>query len=78
MTKSDLSRLTQLGSIVTLPDNPAAPILERVLNSKNITKFLVRFIAPEFTSLCPMTSQPDFVHLVIDYFPDKWLVEQSL
>jgi 7-cyano-7-deazaguanine reductase len=77
MTKSDLSGLTQLGSNVALPDNPDAAILERVSNSKNTTNFLVRFTAPEFTSLCPMTGQPDFAHLVIDYLPNKWLVESK-
>ena len=35
--------------------------------------YLVRFTAPEFTSLCPVTGQPDFAHLVIDYVPGQWL-----
>ena len=37
--------------------------------------YVVRFVQPEFTSLCPITGQPDFAHLVIDYIPDRWLVE---
>jgi 7-cyano-7-deazaguanine reductase len=37
----------------------------------------VRFAAPEFTSLCPLTGQPDFAHLVIDYVPRDWLVESK-
>jgi 7-cyano-7-deazaguanine reductase len=38
---------------------------------------VVRFTAPEFTSLCPVTGQPDFAHLVIDYVPGRWLVESK-
>ena len=37
--------------------------------------YVTRFVTPEFTSICPMTGQPDFAHLVIDYAPDKWIVE---
>ena len=37
----------------------------------------VRFTEPEFSSLCPMTGQPEFAHLVIDYVPQKWLVESK-
>ena len=66
MTKTDVSQLTQLGSSVTLPTNPDEAELEKVPNSNSDTQFLVRFTAPEFTSICPMTGQPDFAHLVID------------
>jgi 7-cyano-7-deazaguanine reductase len=40
-------------------------------------RYLIRFAAPEFTSLCPLTGQPDFAHLVIDYVPDQWIVESK-
>src|SRR5690606_28260076 len=40
-------------------------------------KYVVRFTCPEFTSLCPVTGQPDFAHLVIDYIPKKKLVESK-
>ena len=39
--------------------------------------YSVRFICPEFTSLCPVTGQPDFGHLIIDYVPNKYLVESK-
>ena len=39
--------------------------------------YLVRFAAPEFTTLCPITGQPDFAHLVIDYAPRAKLVESK-
>ena len=77
MTKTDVSRLTQLGSSISLPANPDAAVLERVANSHQGATYVVRFTAPEFTSLCPMTGQPDFAHLVIDYVPGKWLVESK-
>lgn len=77
MTKTDTSGLSQLGAEVELPQNPEEAILERVPNSQDETEYMVRFTAPEFTSLCPMTGQPDFAHLVIDYLPNKWLVESK-
>jgi 7-cyano-7-deazaguanine reductase len=51
--------------------------LERVPNGNRDALYLVRFTAPEFTSLCPITGQPDFAHLVIDYAPGEWLVESK-
>ena len=52
-------------------------MLERVPNPHPGVPYLVRFAAPEFTSLCPLTGQPDFAHLVIDYVPRDWLVESK-
>jgi 7-cyano-7-deazaguanine reductase len=72
-----LSALTQLGRSVTLPDSPDAATLERVPNPHVGQHYLARFTAPEFTSLCPITGQPDFAQLMIDYVPNKWLVESK-
>ena len=69
--------LTQLGSRTTLPSSPEEAVLERVVNSQFRVDYCIRFTAPEFTSLCPMTGQPDFAHLVIDYVPGEWLVESK-
>ena len=77
MTKTDVSSLTQLGATAALPANPDVAVIERVANSQGDTPYVVRFVAPEFTSLCPMTGQPDFAHLVIDYVPGRWLVESK-
>jgi 7-cyano-7-deazaguanine reductase len=74
---TDTSGLTQLGSPTALPESPEKAVLERVPNSQQDVDYLVRFTAPEFTSLCPMTGQPDFAHLVIDYVPEAWLVESK-
>jgi 7-cyano-7-deazaguanine reductase len=69
--------LTQLGSATQVPTSPEEAVLERVSNPQKGTRYAVRFTAPEFTSLCPMTGQPDFAHLVIDYVPGEWLVESK-
>ena len=71
------SRLTQLGRDVRGFDSPDEAVLERVSNPQADALYLARFVAPEFTSLCPVTGQPDFAHLVIDYVPDRWLVESK-
>ncbi len=70
-------RLTQLGQDSRLPASPDEAELERVPNPHADTDYLVRFTQPEFTSICPVTGQPDFAHLVIDFIPDKWLVESK-
>lgn len=71
------THLTQLGRAVRGYDSPEAAVLERVPNPHPDATYLVRFAAPEFTSLCPVTGQPDFAHLVIDYVPADWLVESK-
>ncbi len=68
----------QLGRAVEWPqharrgaDSTACPI------RKSDTDYLVRFTVPEFTSICPVTGQPDFAHLMIDYAPGAWLLESK-
>jgi len=69
--------LTQLGQRTVQPASPEEAVLERVPNPYLADNYVVRFVQPEFTSLCPITGQPDFAHLVIDYIPDCWLVESK-
>ena len=69
--------LTQLGRPTSLPQSPDEAVLERVANPSADLKYLIRFTCPEFTSLCPMTGQPDFAHIVIDYVPAEWIVESK-
>jgi 7-cyano-7-deazaguanine reductase len=69
--------LTQLGRPAVLPQSPDKAVLETVPNANPRDLFLVRFTAPEFTTLCPMTGQPDFAHLVIDYAPKTKLIESK-
>lgn len=70
-------QLTQLGHATAIPASPKEAKLERVPNPHPAMRYVARFTVPEFTSLCPITGQPDFAHLVIDYVPDKWLVESK-
>jgi 7-cyano-7-deazaguanine reductase len=69
--------LAQLGHETPLPTSPDAAVLERVANPHPNIDYLVRFTAPEFTSICPITGQPDFAHFVIDYVPHAWIVESK-
>jgi len=69
--------LTQLGREAHVPARPEDAVLERVPNPHPEALYLTRFVAPEFTSLCPVTGQPDFAHLVIDYAPQDWLIESK-
>lgn len=73
----DYSRLSQLGQFSTLPSSPEEAALETVPNPHPDCRYLVRFTCPEFTSLCPVTGQPDFAHLVLDYIPAHRLVESK-
>ena len=77
MTETIYSGLTQLGQQTQAPTSPETAVLEKVPNPEAGTPYLVRFAAPEFTSLCPLTGQPDFAHLVIDYVPGPFLVESK-
>ncbi|MFT5392214.1 MAG: 7-cyano-7-deazaguanine reductase [Gammaproteobacteria bacterium] len=72
-----LQGLTQLGQGTRAPDSPEEAVLERVPNSHPDASYVTRFTCPEFTSLCPVTGQPDFAHLVLDYVPEAWLVESK-
>ena len=67
----------QLGKKSRLPASPAQAVLDRVPNPHPDTDYVARFTVPEFTTLCPITPQPDFAHLVIDYAPRAKLVESK-
>lgn len=67
----------QLGHATALPTSPDEAKLDRVPNPHAGTRYLTRFTCPEFTSICPVTGQPDFGILVIDYLPGQWLVESK-
>jgi 7-cyano-7-deazaguanine reductase len=69
--------LTLLGHSAVQPTNPAGAQLERVNNPAVGKHYVVRLTCPEFTSLCPITGQPDFAHMMIDYIPNHWIVESK-
>ncbi len=66
-----------LGRAVEAPRTPDEATLDRVANPHRGENYIARFTAPEFTALCPVTGQPDFALLVIDYLPGGWLVESK-
>jgi 7-cyano-7-deazaguanine reductase len=78
MEKDNYKNLTQLGEKTALPESPDKAVLERVPNPQKGSAYNVRFTAPEFTSLCPITGAPDFAHIVIDYVPGDWFYNNGL
>jgi 7-cyano-7-deazaguanine reductase len=77
MSSIDDSSLQQLGRPTPQPASPEEARLETVANPHPERRYLVRFTCPEFTSVCPITGQPDFAHLVLDYVPDQRLIESK-
>ncbi|MBV9252262.1 MAG: NADPH-dependent 7-cyano-7-deazaguanine reductase QueF [Acetobacteraceae bacterium] len=77
MVEKSYTQLTQLGERTDLPASPDRAKLERVSNPAPGKNYVVRFTCPEFTSLCPLTGQPDFAHLIVDYVPRDWIVESK-
>ena len=77
MAKKTTMALRHLDKRSRLPASPADAVLDRVANPHPDTNYVARFTAPEFTTLCPVTGQPDFAHLVIDYVPGRWLLESK-
>jgi 7-cyano-7-deazaguanine reductase len=67
----------QLGRSVAIPAGPDEAVLDAVANPHPDQDYSVRFTAPEFTTLCPITGQPDFAHFVIDYCPGPSLIESK-
>jgi 7-cyano-7-deazaguanine reductase len=72
-----MAKKLQLGRKTAIPASPKDATLDRVPNPHPDTSYVARFVMPEFTTLCPITGQPDFAHLVIDYVPNKFLVESK-
>jgi 7-cyano-7-deazaguanine reductase len=77
MPDTENQELTQLGRAAAIPASPDEARLETVPNPHPDATYLVRFTCPEFTTLCPITGQPDFAHLVIDYVPRARLIESK-
>jgi 7-cyano-7-deazaguanine reductase len=74
----ELNGLSLLGNQHTqYPDQYAPDVLEAFDNKHPDNDYLVKFICPEFTSLCPMTGQPDFATIHIAYIPEVKMVESK-
>lgn len=76
-TFPETTTLTQLGHATAQAPGPDSALLEKVPNPQAGVRYLIRFVCPEFTSVCPVTGQPDFAHLVIDYVPRDFIVESK-
>jgi len=76
-SKKQYTNLKNLGNNNNIFSSPDEDILEKVDNPKPEADYLIRFTCPEFTSICPVTGQPDFAHLVIDYVPSNFIVESK-
>lgn len=74
---TDYTVLTQLGGASAIAASPEDAVLEKVTNPHPNVDYVVRFTCPEFTSLCPLTGQPDFAHIVIDYVPRNFILESK-
>ena len=72
-----MSKLKQLGQKASIAASPEKAVLESVPNPHTDVDYLIRFTCPEFTSLCPITGQPDFAHIMIDYVPAKKMIESK-
>ena len=72
-----MSKIKQLGNKADFPNSPSDALLETVINPHNDKLYVARFSVPEFTSLCPVTGQPDFANIIIDYIPKKYLLESK-
>ena len=72
-----MARTPLLGKPTPLPVSPEVAQLDRVPNAHPDTAYVARFTMPEFTLMCPVTGQPDFAIIVIDYVPNRWLVESK-
>jgi 7-cyano-7-deazaguanine reductase len=77
MKEEQYAHLTQLGRHAARPSSPDEAELECVVNPAVGKNYVIRLTCPEFTSLCPLTGQPDFAHLVIDYIPNERIVESK-
>lgn len=74
---SKYNELNALGNKGVIPINPDKNILEKISNPKIGVNYSIRLTCPEFTSICPVTSQPDFAYIIIDYLPNKFIVESK-
>lgn len=73
-----MAKLTQLGSKVSIPESPEKAQLEVIpITLPEVQRAVVQFSCPEFTSLCPVTGQPDFARIYIQYIPKEFLVESK-
>ncbi len=76
MSNTDNLKLLKKGEM-NYPQTPDASILETFKNSNPQRDYWIQFETDEFTSLCPITGQPDFARITIEYIPDELCVESK-
>ncbi len=77
-TAGELDGVTLLGNTrVDYPTDYDPSVLETFVNKHPDNEYLVTFLCPEFTSLCPKTGQPDFARIIISYIPGERMVESK-
>ena len=72
-----MSKNKVLGKSATVPKSPKGFKFDLIKNSNKKLPYSIRLSVSEFTSICPITMQPDFGFLIIDYIPKNWLVESK-
>ena len=72
-----MKKLKELGNKSKIPNNPEKYELEKIKNPHENVDYVIRLSSPEFTSICPITGQPDFANIIIDYLPKKFIVESK-
>jgi len=74
---TEQNNLRSLGNKTEYKQNYAPEVLETFTNKHPENDYWVRFRCPEFTALCPITGQPDYATILIDYIPDQRMVESK-
>jgi 7-cyano-7-deazaguanine reductase len=69
--------LTHLGKQSPIQNDPDKVVLDKIPNPNSHLLYCCRFVAPEMSSLCPATGQPDYATLIIDYCPRGYLLESK-
>ena len=77
MVQKKINKINALGNKSNIPNEPSEAFLEKVNNPHSDKLYVARFTVPEFTSLCPVTGQPDFANIIIDYIPKIYLLESK-
>lgn len=75
--KTNKNKFLYLGKNSKIPGNPDKFVLQKINNPHLKVDYIVRFKIPEFTCLCPVTGQPDFAKIFINYVPDRWIIESK-
>ena len=74
---ANMKEFESLGKKSDIPNDPEKFKLESITNPHRAKDYVIRLSSPEFTSICPITSQPDFGNIIVDYVPNKKIVESK-